>query len=386
MRTPFKPLKIIVHGYDIHGLSGCIGNVNANRHRRGVVYVPPVHVADSARPYGSDRDGLPCIQGSPTRKGSQTTLGIVAAFMTVLLGLSFAFPATAGTTIYDGELGSYGCTSGWTYIAHETNEHYTSYTLTAVIHVNASTTITGINFEDYIAGGWADNFDPMGDQTLTLSANGLTSVTENLAWDRYIELKPQVFYVDLSLPAGTSTVSINQTGDGDIGYPHTSLAQADCSVEIYGDEDEWVAPETSEGESLPTSTYDGTFSELLPTIGFGSDALMSSSTNWTGHLNAMIGSATGTFPLCFVSPLFQLMDYFQGSMATGTSETIVISGGMFPTSTFSMEGVNPILADMGIKPYADVVFPVVEGLLWLYFGWCIFTAVFATGSSSEDTL
>jgi hypothetical protein len=374
----FNSIKQLFHGHNVHGFRCRIRNVDAYRHRRCVVRFPAVHVADSSRPYGSDGDCVPRVQSPPPRQGCQATL-IASAFTAILLGLSFAFPASA-TTLYDGP--PRGVFYNWT--IYSADSGYTSYlpgsgtfsygTSTALI-VSVEACVTG-QHDPRTLDVYTDWVTVVDKGTLIGTATVTTACDEDY-WGTWQSINiavnsqfggepPKYFYL------------VQREG---YSVPNSQIALSQSAQVIGGITDNTIAPVSD--VPFPTSTYTGNFSQYLPSIGYGSDVNRASSTAWTGHLNSMLGTATSTFPLCFVSPLFSLFDSFQGSMATGTSETIIISGGMFPTSTISMEGVNPVLARMGIADYANTIFPVVEGVLWLYFGWVVFTRIFATNDEGE---
>jgi len=139
---------------------------------------------------------------------------------------------------------------------------------------------------------------------------------------------------------------------------------------------------------VPTSTYDGTYSDLLPGIGFGTGTAVLPSGIYSAKFSNMFGSATGTFPLCMVAPWIAFLDVFQGfTQVQQSATTIVLTsplGG--DTIVLSLASASSTFAAIGLKNVLDLLLPFLEGLAWLTFGVVVFRRIFMNESESNETL
>jgi len=144
----------------------------------------------------------------------------------------------------------------------------------------------------------------------------------------------------------------------------------------------------SHSDPVPTSTYDGTFSGTAGSIGFGTSTVSLSDGIYSAKFQSMFGAATGTFPLCLVSPWIAFMDVFQGFTQNPQSAgTIVISEPFGAgTTTLSLANASGTFAAIGLVSITDLLFPFLEALAWLTFGVVVFRDIFMKESEGDDTL
>lgn len=137
---------------------------------------------------------------------------------------------------------------------------------------------------------------------------------------------------------------------------------------------------------VPTSTYDGTYSELLPTVGWGNaDPPGVSSTIWETRINSYFGTSTAaSFPMCLVTNWWILLDDIMGGMTTGTEQFVVVAGGLVPTTTeIGLQAFPEVAAATGLKNITDILIPFVEAMLWLLLGIRIWHAIFGAHVDAE---
>jgi len=142
------------------------------------------------------------------------------------------------------------------------------------------------------------------------------------------------------------------------------------------------------GSSVPTSTYDGTYSEFLPTIGFTTSSPNLPGGIFTGKINNMFGAAAVTFPLCVVTPWIAFMDVLQGfTSVPQTANSMQINGLMgAPTTTLSLGSASTTFAQIGLKPILDLLIPFLEAMAWLSLGYFIFADLFTKPNDDGDSL
>jgi len=175
----------------------------------------------------------------------------------------------------------------------------------------------------------------------------------------------------------------------------------DMYVVLYGYYANTVTPEAVLGSlavgrephgnfAVPTSTYVETPTSAgsqIMDIGWGSvTGTVTSTGTYARHLDDFFDVATSTFPMCFVYPWFALIDLLEGqTLVNQTAQSITISGGMVPTTTFSLQSFPTTAAAIGLRPVIDTILAFLIPILWLAFGLFVFVDLFApkTDSSTE---
>jgi len=144
----------------------------------------------------------------------------------------------------------------------------------------------------------------------------------------------------------------------------------------------------SHSDPVPTSTYDGTFSGTAGSIGFGTSTVSLSDGIYSAKFQSMFGAATGTFPLCLVSPWIAFMDVLQGfTSVPQTANSMQINGLMgAPTTTLSLGSASTTFAQIGLKPILDLLIPFLEAMAWLSLGYFIFADLFTKPNDDGDSL
>lgn len=152
-------------------------------------------------------------------------------------------------------------------------------------------------------------------------------------------------------------------------------------VVIYGESEITDLPD---GSAIPpTSTYDGTYSELLPTFAWGSSTITGSSTLFSGHLGEMLATSTDRFPMCVIQPWFTFADQVVGAVRASGTQTLVVGGGLYATTTFTLTGADAIFAATGIGGFWVTLLPILEAIAWLAFGAYVLQDLFGTKEQSE---
>lgn len=138
-------------------------------------------------------------------------------------------------------------------------------------------------------------------------------------------------------------------------------------------------------DEMPESTYDGRFSELIPTIGFSTGSANYGQGHFADRFRGIFGYSTSSFPLCFVDPWINLIDTFESlSNVSQSSKSLQISGGIVSsTYSFSLNSASGTLAAIGAKPFFDQFKPFVIALGWLMFGFYIFRDLFSPKENDE---
>jgi len=153
-------------------------------------------------------------------------------------------------------------------------------------------------------------------------------------------------------------------------------------VLLYGESGITELPDG--GAIPPTSTYDGTYSELLPSFGWGSSTITGSSTLFTGHLAGMAATGTDQFPMCVVVPWFHFLDSFVGGVNAVGIQSFVIGGGMYATTTFTLSGADNVFAATGAGSLWLTLLPILEAMAWLALGGYILRNLF--GAKEQDDI
>lgn len=123
-----------------------------------------------------------------------------------------------------------------------------------------------------------------------------------------------------------------------------------------------------------TSTYDGSLSEYVPSINFSSEgAPVVGYERWSDNFIEYIGVASTTFPLCFVTPFFSLIDTIHGLTSYNQPNTVLMIGGagIVPTTTFSLNETDDIIAETGAWYALDKIQTALLALAWLGFCWYV---------------
>jgi len=188
---------------------------------------------------------------------------------------------------------------------------------------------------------------PAGTSTLTVIENGSYSA------------------IDLTLNAGP-----DQTWDGPFREVPAGWGTyySEFQAILYGGNTSSTAPTETE---IPSSTYDGTYSEYLPTVGFSSNTLVSTGGEYEDTMNEIFGTTTWAgFPMCFVSPWFQLIDILNGATKNDQpTKSIIIGHGISASTTsIDLESASTTFAGIGLKNVTDILIPFFEAVCWLLFG------------------
>lgn len=165
---------------------------------------------------------------------------------------------------------------------------------------------------------------------------------------------------------------------------HGALTYDHWPVYIWGT----LATTTTSPEPVtPTSTYTGTSGNLMPTIGFTTNAVPASSTVWESRMNSYMGTSTmDSFPLCIAAPWFEFLDTVRSGLATGTASGLFITGGLLnATTTISLSAFPTVIADIGAWDFTQKAISIIQALAWMALSLWIFLDFFK-GKTDTDTL
>jgi len=339
------------------------------------------------------------------------------AGLTALIGVLFAFPAH-GALLYDNTAASN--ISSWGYnFQLEPNpgdecyaENWTVFEFTptqtfSIEKVEMAMFATWGSVADITIQNHLGQWKVLTTQTVDQSYATLESGTSSAPYLIAYKDQPTSIYIQpFPIFAATGSLAVNtgnESGtlipdDDSRTYAYTQTLCAGTSpildsagsfkMKIWGtliDEQSVVPPGTD--TPIPTSTYDNTFADAIPDLSWGSSTnALTTSTFYGTKINNMFGSATNTFPLCMVPPWFALLDSLSGATATNTPQTLVLGGaGIVPTTTFSLEQMPTVLANVGAKTAIETFTTFIKGLLWLAFGLYVFMDIFKP-KAKNDTL
>jgi len=168
-----------------------------------------------------------------------------------------------------------------------------------------------------------------------------------------------------------------------------AIPQDDASHAVYGTIKLGLNGTAQDNSSnpveIPTSTYDGTFSGGTGSISFGTTTANIADGIYSAKFDSMFGAATGTFPLCLVSPWIAFLDIIQGFTQLPQSSGSIIVSQPFGagTSTFSLGAASGTFAAIGLVNITNLLFPFLQGLAWLTFGVIVFKNLFMKSNDDE---
>jgi len=466
------------HGHSLHGCNSCIRDNHAHVSRRGAVLVHRRNYSDLARACRGWFRGL----GNPRRtpllpQRSSALKKVGVGLMTLLVGVSFAFPAFAFDPLdtwhhnfawYNAALGVYqattpNCNAGNTGAGNETNSGFIFrpqtqdviadsfdvvgafyrlsgqfVTSTSPLEVYAQIQETGGHLRvvnpnglggdavvNYLASrvptsttAFWSNGQSTGYSTTTFEAPTFPGADYRVIFEvgktYQITFTPSP-YPDTWPTYNDGTSFLVAWSEFTSGATSTALA-AFPTYFWYGFQDRglttpcasphalyeisnstgngagypvWAINGTRQDNGsnpveVPTSTYDGTFSGTVGSVGFSSGSYTLPDGIYSGKFSNLFGDAADVFPLCFVSPWVAWLDVFQGfSQVEQTPVSMVISEPFGAgTTTITLTDVDTVFADIGLRDILDLLFPFLEAMCWLSLGVIIFRDLFST--SNDD--
>jgi len=349
---------------------------------------------------------------------------IVSGFLTgiaVIAGLLFSFPASA--SLYDGwhNVGAqYGAYGRIAYVDNIGTHHYGAV---AYYFVPTST----VRICDFVFEATQKNGSPTKTYSVTVKEGGTTpdDGTTIIQYNLGVPTTTQAYYK--SIPSCLTTNKkvwflFDADPSTDVNNPYYGVGVHDNPSDAGGVwqyyDGSWtnlnkipflalnysgaVISEISAETALatqdptkwhgatvvPTSTYtpSDSLGSVLPTVGWGSTTGSINSTTGTfeTHINAMVGNATNTFPMCLFFPFFTLVDLFEGqTFVDQQSQSIVFGNVLGNTSTLSLAGFPAVMASTGVKSVYDIIVPFLEAIMWLGLGVYVFNDLFVKKKPDE---
>lgn len=400
------------YGHYVHGQYRDFGDSDARGSCRGSVHVRHGNPACSPRIGGLGLHHL----GDQTdhRLNAPRALGLLATAALTSIGLLFALPTHAacidtlnvasstGTGVFDVRQyanGIYRNDEWWSFTWIPNQDILVNdFNFWNALSEATSTQITGAAL--HVSGG-AINETFTSDEILTTSYTTSTyetgglyffknteytfefaRVSDPIYWQYVIDSKFSYHYpmeqfdflVNWNYNGETTITSYTDYSNNNPNIePGIIINASESACYDYESADPLVTP-------LPTSTYDGSYSELLPSVSFGSSTLVYAGGEFGETMDSIFGSSTWEgFPMCFVSPWFGFIDILNGATKHQQNyQTIHIDHGFGSGSSTELDlsAASATFAGIGLKNITDILVPFVEAVCWLLFGLMVWADLF----------
>lgn len=400
---------LATYGHYVHGCSDRKLNEHADGSSRRAVHLRNCDLARPARPrslglrnLGAEMDH-PQDEARPLKGRVQLKIGFAIACF--VMGTLFALP-TKATTFNNINFESIGAQN--TEISrvsyNSTYRFFDTFYDKSEIPIHY---IENISFQTAVATGSAPKevtIEITSDQgtwsdTITVADTSYTTSTISFT-DAYSEDGTWVFSFRPNFTdVGTQNFFAATQTSGILSNLYTECPNKDSIVGCTLTNDStWVpmieinyfgATTSSEPieTELPSSTYNGTFSDYLPSITFSTGTLVHTGGEFEATMNEIFGTSTWTgFPMCFVAPWFQLFDIFNGASKNEQEGTSIVMGHGFNSSSteINLNSASATFAAIGVKNLTDVLFPFFEAIMWMLFGLMVWKDIMHEGEEEID--